>query len=135
MFYIHTVDDGRNPPHEYRPASEFVPKAGMALKMEEGKLAAASGADAVSCVSMCEREAACAEGELIPVIRASSDIIFETTAQAALSAVNPGDKVQLHTDGMQVTATTGGAAEVVWKAGDEVGDAVRVRFGAVEAAE
>lgn len=135
-FFIHTVDDGHNPPHEYHPAGgKLVPKAGMALKLESGKLATASGADEVKYVSMCEREAACADGELIPVIRAGHDIIFETTAQAAMTAVNAGDTVQIHTDGLQVTAATGGCAELVWKAGDEAGDAVRVRFGPVAASE
>lgn len=134
-FYIHTVDDGHNPPHEYHPAGgKLVPKAGMALKLESGKLAAASGADEVKYVSMCEREAACADGELIPVIRAGHDIIFETTAQAAMTAVNAGDTVQIHTDGLQVTATKSGCAEVVWKGGNAVGDPVRVRFGAAPAA-
>ncbi len=134
-FYIHTVDDGRNPPHEYHPAgAELTPKAGMALKLESGKLAKATGADEVKYVSMCEREAACDDGERIPVIRAGSDIIFETTCEGAPSSVNVGDKVQLHTDGLQVTATAGGCAEVVYKDSDEDGAMVRVRFGAADAA-
>ena len=135
MFNIHTVDDGRNPPHEYHPAgAELTPKAGMALKMSEGKLAIATAGDAVSYVSMCQRETACEDGELIPVIRASSDIIFETTASAALSAVKLGDKVQISEDGLEVTATTQGCAEVVYKDGDEAGDMVRVRFGEADTA-
>ena len=134
-FYIHTVDDGRNPPHEYYPAaSGLVPKAGMALKLDGGKLALASGADEVKYISMRDQDTKCAEGDIIPVIRAGHDIIFETVAQAAMSAVNAGDTVQIHTDGLQVTATKKGCAEVIWKAGDEVGDAVRVRFGAAQAA-
>ena len=135
MFYIHTVDDGHNPPHEYHPAAAgLTPKVGMALKLEEGKLALASGADEVKYISMREQETECAEGDIIPVIRAGHDIIFETVAQAAMTAVNAGDTVQNHTDGLQVTATKEGSAEVIWKAGDAVGDAVRVRFGSVAAA-
>ena len=135
MFLIYTVDDGRNPPHEYQPASStLTPKVGMALKMDAGKLAIATAGDNVSYVSMCERAAACEDGELIPVIRASADIIFETTAQAAMTAVNVGDKVQISTDGLQVTATKNGSAEVVYKDGDAVGDMVRVRFGKAETA-
>lgn len=135
-FFIHTVDDGHNPPHEYHPAaSGLTPKVGMALKLEGGKLALASGADKVKYISMREQEAQCAEGDIIPVIRAGHDIIFETVAQAAMSGVNVGDTVQIHEDGLQVTATTDGCAEVVWKAGDEAGDAVRVRFGPASAAK
>ncbi len=136
MFLIHTVDDGRNPPHEYLAASaELTPKVGMALKTEEGKLKTATAADEVRYVSMCEREAPCEEGELIPVIRAGSDIIFETASEGAPDSVNVGDKVQLHTDGMKVTTTTGGCAEVVYKDSDEDGAMMRVRFGAAASAE
>ena len=43
-----------------------------------------------------------------------------------------GDKVTLHTDGLQVTATTAsGVAEVVGMDGTAAGDRVRVRFPAV----
>ena len=57
------------------------------------------------------------------------DIVFETTAQAALTAVKPGDRVTLHTDGLQVTATTAsGVAEIVQKDADAAGSRVRVRF-------
>ena len=56
-------------------------------------------------------------------------MMFETTFQAAATGVNLGDKVTLHTDGLQVTATkTSGVAEVVGMDGTAVGDKVRVRF-------
>ena len=46
-----------------------------------------------------------------------------------------GDKVTIHTDGLQVTATTtGGVAEVVWMEGTASGAKVRVRFPGVTAA-
>ena len=46
-----------------------------------------------------------------------------------MSSVNIGDKVTLHTDGMQVTATTAsGVATVVGRVGTGVGDMQYVRF-------
>ena len=59
-----------------------------------------------------------------------SDIIFETTCSAAVTSVDIGTKLTLHTDGAQVTATaTSGVAELVYKeSGGASGCAVRVRF-------
>ena len=65
-------------------------------------------------------------------MRVLPDMMFETTFQAAASSVKLGDKVTLHTDGLQVTATTAsGVAEVVGMDGTAAGDRVRVRFPAV----
>lgn len=129
MFKIYSVDDGRNVPIEYLPASAITPKMGLALTQTGGQLAVASGTTAPSYICMCERAEACTAGDIIPVVRVGHDIIWETTAQAAMTSVSLGSKVTLHTDGLQVTATTtGGVAEVVYKDGDTAGSMVRVRF-------
>lgn len=110
---IYQTDDGRVPGTEYLPCGTIIPKVGMALKLEGGKLAAAGGADLPAYLSMTERTAACEDGEEIPVIRISADIIFETGTPEGFTAV-PGDKVQLTADGMGVSAVAGGAAEIVY---------------------
>lgn len=131
-FYIQQVDGGRNPGHEYLPAGAIVPKVGMALTMTSGKLAIASGTTAPSYISMIERAEALTDGDVIPVVRVLPDMTFETTFQAAATAIHPGDKVTLHTDGLQVTATTtGGVAEVISMDGNTAGSTVRVRFPGV----
>ena len=80
---------------------------------------------------MVECESALTAGTVIPVIRVLPDMIWETAAQAALTSIKLGDKVTLHTDGMQVTATkTNGVAEVVDMDGTNVGSRVLVRFNA-----
>ena len=67
--------------------------------------------------------------DIIPVIRVNKDMIFETTFAAAATSVKLGDKVTLHTDGLQVTGTTAsGVAEVVYMDGTAAGDMCRVRF-------
>lgn len=128
-FMIQQVDGGRVPGIEYLPCGAITPKVGMALIQSGGNLAIATGTNVPTYVSMVERETACTSGDIIPVMRVLPDMTFETTFQAAATAVNLGDKVTLYTDGLQVTATkTSGVAEVVDMDGTAVGDKVRVRF-------
>ncbi len=110
---IFQTDDGRVPGLEYLPCGEIVPKVGMALKTDGGKLAPASGTERPAYLSMTERDAACADGELIPVIRISGDTVFETGTPDGFTAVL-GDRVQLSADSLGLTGETGGAAEVVY---------------------
>lgn len=131
-FYIQQVDGGRNPGHEYLPAGAIVPKVGMALTVTGGKLSIASGTTAPSYISMIEKEEALTDGDVIPVMRVLPDMMFQTTFQAAATSIKLGDKVTIHTDGLQVTATTtGGVAEVVQMDGTTAGSPVCVRFPGV----
>ena len=126
-FLIQQVDGGRIPGIEYLPAGAITPKVGMALTQTGG-----SGTTTPTYISMVEMDKACTAGDIIPVLRVLPDMMFETTFQAAASAIKLGDKVTLHTDGLQVTATkTNGVAEVVGMDGTAAGDRVRVRFPAV----
>ena len=131
-FLIQQIDGGRVPGIEYLPCGAITPRIGMALFQSGGNLAVASGTTAPTYVSMIEKETPCTVGDIIPVMRVLPDMMFETTFQAAASSVKLGDKVTLHTDGLQVTATTAsGVAEVVGMDGTAAGDRVRVRFPAV----
>lgn len=122
-FQIHKTDDGRVPGLEYLPCGAITPQAGMAMKMASGKLAAATGADLPTYLSVAQRKAACEAGELIPVLRVQPDTVFEAPAPTGFTAV-PGDRVQLGGDGLTLSTAAGGAAEVVF-AGEDI---VRVRF-------
>lgn len=128
-FKIHSTDNGHVPCIEYLPAGAITPKVGMALIQSGGNLAVATGANAPTYISMCERESACTAGDLIPVIRVDKGTIYETSFAAAATSIKLGAKVTLHTDGMQVTATTAsGVAEVVYMDGAASGSMCRVRF-------
>ena len=131
-FMLHTTDDGHIPAWEYLPCGAITPKVGMALTQTSGKLAIATGSTAPTYISMTESAAALAAGTLIPVIRVNGNMVFKTTASAALTGVNIGEKVTLHaSSGLQVTATTtGGIAELVGMAGTASGSEVLVRFAA-----
>lgn len=125
---IYTLDRNSNTPLEYLAAGAIALKVGMALVVENGLLAVASGAKKPQYISMANFDTV-ASGTQVPVIRVNSDTIFETENQADFASIKVGDKVTLHTDGMQVTATkTSGVAEVVAIGGTAVGSKIRVRF-------
>ena len=129
MFLIHSVDDGRVPSLEWHPAAAITPKVGMALLTNAGKMAMATGSNKPSYICMTERSTAVAEGTMIPVIRVSPDIVFETVFNASAAGVKFGDKVTIASDGLRVTATTtNGIAEVVSLDGNLNGSKLRVRF-------
>lgn len=129
MFYIHSVEGGYVPSFEYMPVSAITPKVGQALVMSSGNLVVCSGTTKPTYISMCERAEACSAGDIIPVIRVTGDIIFETKNSAAFTSVKPGSKVTVSADGLEVTATsTDGVAEVISFSDTAVGSAVRVRF-------
>ena len=127
-FYIHTVDGGYVPPFEYLPADGLVPSVGQALVLSAGKLTLASGANKPTHISMCQRDAACANGELIPVIAVSDAITFAVPTSVANTAA-VGNKVTISADGLNVTATTeSGVATIVGKCGTAKGDVQYVKF-------
>lgn len=129
MFTVYSTDDGRNLPIEYLPAGAITPKLGMALTMTGGQLALCSGATAPAYISMIEKEETVTAGDIIPVVRVTPGVIWKTTAAADTTDVKLGDKVTLHTDALQVTATTtSGVAEVVYIEDTAAGGCVHVRF-------
>ena len=128
-FKIHMTDDNRVPGIEYLPAAAITPKIGMALIQSGGNLTIASGTTAPTYISMCEKDNACAAGDIIPVIRVNKDMMFETAFSSAATALKLGDKVTINTDGLTVTATkTNGVAEIVYMEGMDAGDMCLVRF-------
>lgn len=129
MFKVYKTDDGRNAPIEYLPCSAITPKLGMALTMSGGKLVTASGTTMPTYICMREEAAVVTAGTIIPVIRVSKDIIFETVSTASFASVALGSKVTVDSTGMKVTATTGDTgAEVVGIEDTAAGGKIHVRF-------
>ena len=131
-FFPDQSDHGAVTPFEYLPCDAITPKAGLALVLTNGLLALAPGATAPTYICMKDADAAVTAGTIIPVVRVDKDRIYETTNSAAFSSAKIGQKVTLHTDGLQVTATTAnGVAEIVDfddKAESGAGGTVHVRF-------
>lgn len=66
----------------------------------------------------------------IPVARVTEEMVFETTFSTTATSIVVGDKVTLHTDGLQVTATTSSGVFAVTKilGGGVSGTAVQGMF-------
>lgn len=117
-------------PFEYLPTTEnetYV--AGQTLKLASGKLTKASGADIPLFIAETSYVAPAASPAVLAVSRIPKTMRYQTTNAADLSSVPLGSKVTIHTDGLQVTATTtNGIAEIVSKSGNAVGSRITVRF-------
>ena len=129
MFMLSRMLVGNTPPIVYmQPTDGETYQVGEALKLASGKVTLCSGAAAPShvCVGPID------DTGVVPCVEVQKHMEFETTlgvAPADSATVGVGDKVTLHTDGMQVTATkTGGVAEVTGIDGQTVGSRVTVKF-------
>lgn len=129
MFMLSRMLVGNTPPIVYmQPADGETYQVGEALKLASGKVTLCSGAVAPShvCVGPVD------DNGVVPCVEVQKYMEFETTlgvAPADSATVGVGDKVTLHTDGMQVTATkTSGVAEVTGIDGQTVGSRVTVKF-------
>jgi len=128
MFLLQSVSDGHVPPFEYHMCGDITPATGMTLKFSGGKLVTAGATDLPEYISVLNA-AENKKDQMIPVIKVEPGLVFSTTNSAAYTAVNPGDKVTITADGLQVTATkTGGRAQVDYVGGTEIGAEIIVRF-------
>ena len=108
MFKLIKIENARmNVPepvfHEVT-ASETV-TMGEALVLASGKLTKCGATVKPEFIAMADC-AADATKRLIPVARVEANQLYEVPVQAAPTSLVEGSKVTLHTDGLQVTATT-----------------------------
>ncbi len=108
MFNLLKIENARmNQPepvfHEVT-ASEAV-SVGEALVLTSGKLTKCGAAVKPAFIAMADL-AADATNRRIPVCRVESNQVFEVPVNADPTSLKVGDKVTIHTDGLQVTATT-----------------------------
>lgn len=108
MFKLIKIENARmNVPepvfHEVT-ASEAV-TMGEALVLASGKLTKCGATVKPEFIAMADC-AADATKRLIPVARVEANQLYEVPVQAAPTSLVEGSKVTLHTDGLQVTATT-----------------------------
>lgn len=129
MFMLSRMLVGNTPPIVYmQPTDGETYQVGEALKLASGKVTLCHGAAAPShvCVGPID------DNGVVPCVEVQKYMEFETTLGVApedSATVGVGDKVTLHTDGMQVTATkTSGVAEVTGIDGQTVGSRVTVKF-------
>lgn len=128
MFVKFTKDNGPVQPWELLPAAadHYVP--GQALTVTGGKLTAVAEAMTTTPEYICQAKVEAADGQMIPVIRTASDIIFETTLSAATDGAVVGAKLEVTGGGLEVDGTAAGSFELVYVGGIAKGSVVRGRF-------
>lgn len=128
MFKIVTRQFPSTEPFRFLPGTaDEVFVAGEALKLASGKLTKASGIDKPTHVAIADTPANNPKG--VPVIVIQPDMEFITTSTATISSALIGAKVTLHTDGLQVTATTtNGVFTITATDGATTNSNVRGRF-------
>lgn len=129
MFCLSSMKVGLTPPIEYKTATAGESYAvGEALKQSGGKVTLCSGTTKPEYICVGPANDA---GE-VPCVAVQDYMEFQTTlavAPADSATIGVGDKVTIHTDGMQVTATkTSGVAKLVRVDGQTVGSVVVVKF-------
>ena len=105
MFKLSSKITGETAAFEYPPATASETYTmGEVLKMSSGAVTKASGTDTPE--FLCLADMTAASGDTVPAMRLTELQELETTLSAAGASLNVGDKVTIHTDGAQVTATT-----------------------------
>lgn len=94
---------------------------GEALKLASGRLTKCGPTDVPEFICLKTQLAEATAVTPLPISRIQRDVMqFEATATATVAATLIGQKVTLHTDGVQVTATTtSGVAEIIHTDGDK----------------
>lgn len=104
-------------------------KVGETLKIATGALTKASGADVPTYVSCANYVAPATGNKKLPVCKINPGQIYRVPLQAAGTSLVVGDKVTIHTTGLEVTATTtSGVATILEIEGTAVGNKVKVHF-------
>ena len=128
-FLLKTSDIPATPPLvvQKATASEAY-EVGEVLTLSSGRVTKC-GATNTPVYICAAKLAACSADDPVHCYRMHKTQSYDTILQAAGTSLNIGDKVTIHTDGLQVTATTAsGVAEIVSMDGTAVGDHVAVRF-------
>ncbi len=108
MFYLTKIENARmnvpEPVFLEATAGEAI-SIGEALVLTGGKLTKCGATAKPQYIAMGEL-AASATKRKVAVCRVESNQVYEVPVYAAPTSLKVGDKVTLHTDGLQVTATT-----------------------------
>lgn len=128
MFAIHSSDKVAVLPSEYLPAAAGTYEPGQILNTASGKLAAIASASTAKPQYLCVGHVVAAAGDLVPVVRVSDDVIFETTLSAAAASAGVGSMLEVSAGGKAVDGASAGKFEVVYLDGTTVGSMVRGRF-------
>lgn len=127
MFKIANMRSMKERPFErYITTDNEAISLGEALVLNSGALKKCGATATPEFIAM----EATADEAIIDVVRVTEDMVFETTFSTTATSIVVGDKVTLHTDGLQVTATTSSGVFAVTKilGGGVSGTAVQGMF-------
>ena len=113
MFLPHKSDNGLQP-WEYYPAAAGTYEVGQLLNISDGQLVEVTEASATTPAYLCMGRATVEAGEILPVIRVTHDMIYETTLSAEAADAKIGTKLQVSAGGLQVDATADGTFEATY---------------------
>lgn len=132
MFKLLKIENGRmNVPspvyHEATSGEEI--SIGEALVLTDGKLTKCAATTKPEFIAMGHVGAADTNRK-VAVCRVESNQVYEVPVTAAPTSLKVGDKVTLHTDGLQVTATTSSGVITVenLNGATAIGDKIVVRI-------
>lgn len=112
MFLPYDERNGQPTPWEYLEASAIGEvHVGTALVLSEGQLDKCTGTDKPQYICMMQGDVA--EGDVIPVMAVHDGTRYAVACTGDTDDISVGDCLTIHTDGEQVTTTTGGTAQVV----------------------
>lgn len=128
MFFPHKSDVGFTQPWEYLPAAAGTYKPGQLLMLKEGQLKVLDSACSDVPPYICQCSRTVAEGEIIPVIRTSDDVIYESRLGKDAPSAKIGTMLQVSKGGEAVDADAAGSFEVTFIEDTTVGSVVCGRF-------
>ena len=114
MFLPHKSDTGAVQPWEYIPAAAGTYQVGQLLNISGGKLAALTAAATTTPPYLCMSEITVEDGENVPVIRVSDDVIYETRLSAEAADAVVGTKLEVSKGGLLADAAATGTFEIVY---------------------
>lgn len=133
-FLPYTYGPGNTTPFEYLAAGALGEvEPGLALKVDAGKLTKVGASDKPVYIGMFRGTVA--DGDVIPVIRVFEETVFKTANSVENASAKVGAKYTVDNTGTMITATTGGAAELVRIGDTAKGGTMYVRFVEPDAAE
>lgn len=126
MFTPYTRDTGKLQPWEHLPAAAGNFQIGQALTVSDGVLAGMSGTERPDYISM--YQGTTTQDQIIPVIRVTERLVFETALTAEAASAKLGSKLQVSAGGLGVDGGAEGAFHVSYIDGTAAGSVVRGRF-------
>jgi len=126
-FLLHIRDVAQTPPIEQIACDDIAVTIGMALVFSSGHAIEATGATKPTHICMVAKTVA-TDGDKVPAIRISPDMIFKSALSADSASIALGTKYTTAAGGLVTATATNGTFEITGFDGKLTGNAVYGRF-------